>query len=124
MDLKVSGSMNPKLFEALNKFMEEKKPQNEKEANKFMQEFIELYNNDKLNYEYSPAVKASEILEKVEDAIKTLSHTKELYEKQIVVAKKFRKLKIERQVKRVQNLLDKVTIDFYKVDTSTRRNYR
>ena len=68
MDLKVSGSMNPKLFEALNKFMEEKKPQNEKEANKFMQEFIELYNNDKLNYEYSPAVKASEILEKVEDA--------------------------------------------------------
>ena len=63
-------------------------------------------------------------IEKVEDAIKTLTETKELYEKQIVVAKKFRKLKIERQVKLIRNLLDKVTIDFYKVDTSTRRDYR
>ena len=84
---------------------------------------IELY-NQKVEAKRKEIRNAKLQIEKVEDAIKTLSHTKELYEKQIVVAKKFRKLKIERQVKRVQNLLDKVTIDFYKVDTSTRRNYR
>ena len=84
---------------------------------------IEIY-NQKVEAKRKEIRNAKLQIEKVEDAIKTLSHTKELYEKQIVVAKKFRKLKIERQVKRVQNLLDKVTIDFYKVDTSTRRNYR
>lgn len=84
---------------------------------------IELY-NQKVEAKRKEIKNAKLQIEKVEDAIKTLTQTKELYEKQIVVAKKFRKLKIERQVKRVQNLLDKVTIDFYKVDTSTRRNYR
>ena len=84
---------------------------------------IELY-NQKVEAKRKEIKNAKLQIEKVEDAIKTLTETKELYEKQIVVAKKFRKLKIERQVKRVQNLLDKVTIDFYKVDTSTRRNYR
>lgn len=84
---------------------------------------IELY-NQKVEAKSKEIRNAKIQIEKVEDAIKTLTQTKELYENQIVVAKKFRKLKIERQVKRVQNLLDKVTIDFYKVDTSTRRNYR
>lgn len=84
---------------------------------------IELY-NQKVEAKRKEIRNAKLQIEKVEDAIKTLTQTKELYEKQIVVAKKFRKLKIERQVKRVRNLLDKVTIDFYKVDTSTRRNYR
>ena len=84
---------------------------------------IELY-NQKVEAKRKEIRNAKLQIEKVEDAIKTLTQTKELYENQIVVAKKFRKLKIERQVKRVQNLLDKVTIDFYKVDTSTRRNYR
>lgn len=84
---------------------------------------IELY-NQKVEAKRKEIRNAKLQIEKVEDAIKTLTKTKELYENQIVVAKKFRKLKIERQVKRVQNLLDKVTIDFYKVDTSTRRNYR
>ena len=84
---------------------------------------IELY-NQKVEAKSKEIRNAKLQIEKVEDAIKTLTQTKELYENQIVVAKKFRKLKIERQVKRVQNLLDKVTIDFYKVDTSTRRNYR
>ena len=84
---------------------------------------IEIY-NQKVEAKRKEIKNAKLQIEKVEDAIKTLTETKELYEKQIVVAKKFRKLKIERQVKRVQNLLDKVTIDFYKVDTSTRRNYR
>ena len=84
---------------------------------------IELY-NQKVEAKRKEIRNAKLQIEKVEDAIKTLTETKELYENQIVVAKKFRKLKIERQVKRVQNLLDKVTIDFYKVDTSTRRNYR
>ena len=84
---------------------------------------IELY-NQKVEAKRKEIRNAKLQIEKVEDAIKTLSHTKELYEKQIVVAKKFRKLKIERQVKLIRNLLDKVTIDFYKVDTSTRRNYR
>lgn len=84
---------------------------------------IELY-NQKVEAKSKEIRNAKIQIEKVEDAIKTLIQTKELYENQIVVAKKFRKLKIERQVKRVQNLLDKVTIDFYKVDTSTRRNYR
>lgn len=84
---------------------------------------IELY-NQKVEAKSKEIRNARLQIEKVEDAIKKLNDAKELYEKQIVVAKKFRKLKIERQVKRVQNLLDKVTIDFYKVDTSTRRNYR
>ena len=84
---------------------------------------IEIY-NQKVEAKRKEIRNAKIQIEKVEDAIKTLTQTKELYENQIVVAKKFRKLKIERQVKRVQNLLDKVTIDFYKVDTSTRRNYR
>ena len=84
---------------------------------------IEIY-NQKVEAKRKEIKNAKLQIEKVEDAIKTLTQTKELYENQIVVAKKFRKLKIERQVKRVQNLLDKVTIDFYKVDTSTRRNYR
>ena len=84
---------------------------------------IEIY-NQKVEAKRKEIKNAKLQIEKVEDAIKTLTETKELYENQIVVAKKFRKLKIERQVKRVQNLLDKVTIDFYKVDTSTRRNYR
>ena len=84
---------------------------------------IEIY-NQKVEAKRKEIRNAKLQIEKVEDAIKTLTQTKELYENQIVVAKKFRKLKIERQVKRVQNLLDKVTIDFYKVDTSTRRNYR
>ena len=84
---------------------------------------IELY-NQKVEAKSKEIRNAKLQIEKVEDAIKTLTQTKELYENQIVVAKKFRKLKIERQVKRVQNLLDKVTIDFYKVDTSTRRDYR
>ncbi len=84
---------------------------------------IELYNK-KVEAKRKEIRNAKLQIEKVEDAIKTLSHTKELYEKQIVVAKKFRKLKIERQVKLIRNLLDKVTIDFYKVDTSTRRNHR
>ena len=84
---------------------------------------IEIY-NQKVEAKRKEIRNAKLQIEKVEDAIKTLTQTKELYENQIVVAKKFRKLKIERQVKRVQNLLDKVTIDFYKADTSTRRNYR
>ena len=84
---------------------------------------IEIY-NQKVEAKRKEIRNAKLQIEKVEDAIKTLSHTKELYEKQIVVAKKFRKLKIERQVKLIRNLLDKVTIDFYKVDTSTRRNHR
>ena len=84
---------------------------------------IEIY-NQKVEAKRKEIKNAKLQIEKVEDAIKTLTQTKELYENQIVVAKKFRKLKIERQVKRVQNLLDKVTIDFYKVDTSTRRDYR
>lgn len=84
---------------------------------------IELY-NQKVEAKRKEIRNAKLQIEKVEDAIKTLSHTKELYENQIVVAKKFRKLKIERQVKLIRNLLDKVTIDFYKVDTSTRRNHR
>ena len=84
---------------------------------------IELYNK-KVEAKRKEIRNAKLQIEKVEDAIKTLSHTKELYEKQMVVAKKFRKLKIERQVKLIRNLLDKVTIDFYKVDTSTRRNHR
>ena len=84
---------------------------------------IEIY-NQKVEAKRKEIRNAKLQIEKVEDAIKTLTQTKELYENQIVVAKKFRKLKIERQVKRVQNLLDKVTIDFYKVDTSTRRNHR
>lgn len=84
---------------------------------------IEIY-NQKVEAKRKEIRNAKLQIEKVEDAIKTLTQTKELYENQIVVAKKFRKLKIERKVKRVQNLLDKVTIDFYKVDTSTRRNYR
>lgn len=84
---------------------------------------IEIY-NQKVEAKRKEIRNAKLQIEKVGDAIKTLTQTKELYENQIVVAKKFRKLKIERQVKRVQNLLDKVTIDFYKVDTSTRRNHR
>lgn len=84
---------------------------------------IELY-NQKVEAKRKEIKNAKLQIEKVEDAIKTLTETKELYEKQIVVAKKFRKLKIERQVKLIRNLLDKVTIDFYKVDTSTRRDYR
>ena len=84
---------------------------------------IEIY-NQKVEAKRKEIRNAKLQIEKVEDAIKTLTETKELYEKQIVVAKKFRKLKIERQVKLIRNLLDKVTIDFYKVDTSTRRNYR
>ena len=84
---------------------------------------IELY-NQKVEAKRKEIRNAKLQIEKVEDAIKTLTETKELYEKQIVVAKKFRKLKIERQVKLIRNLLDKVTIDFYKVDTSTRRNHR
>ena len=84
---------------------------------------IELY-NQKVEAKRKEIRNAKLQIEKVEDAIKTLTQTKELYENQIVVAKKFRKLKIERQVKLIKNLLDKVTIDFYKVDTSTRRNYR
>ncbi len=84
---------------------------------------IELY-NQKVEAKRKEIRNAKLQIEKVEDAIKTLTETKELYEKQIVVAKKFRKLKIERQVKLIRNLLDKVTIDFYKVDTSTRRDYR
>lgn len=84
---------------------------------------IELY-NQKVEAKSKEIRNAKLQIEKVEDAIKTLSQTKELYENQIVVAKKFRKLKIERQVKLIRNLLDKVTIDFYKVDTSTRRNHR
>ena len=84
---------------------------------------IELY-NQKVEAKRKEIRNAKLQIEKVEDAIKTLTQTKELYENQIVVAKKFRKLKIERQVKLIRNLLDKVTIDFYKVDTSTRRNHR
>ena len=84
---------------------------------------IELY-NQKVEAKRKEIRNAKLQIEKVEDAIKTLTQTKELYENQIVVAKKFRKLKIERQVKLIRNLLDKVTIDFYKVDTSTRRDYR
>lgn len=84
---------------------------------------IEIY-NQKVEAKRKEIRNAKLQIEKVEDAIKTLTETKELYEKQIVVAKKFRKLKIERQVKLIRNLLDKVTIDFYKVDTSTRRNHR
>ena len=84
---------------------------------------IEIY-NQKVEAKRKEIKNAKLQIEKVEDAIKTLTETKELYEKQIVVAKKFRKLKIERQVKLIRNLLDKVTIDFYKVDTSTRRDYR
>ena len=84
---------------------------------------IEIY-NQKVEAKRKEIRNAKLQIEKVEDAIKTLTQTKELYENQIVVAKKFRKLKIERQVKLIRNLLDKVTIDFYKVDTSTRRNHR
>ena len=60
--------MDPKLFEALNKFMDEKKPKNIDEANKVLQEFIPLYNSGKLNYEYSNKVEAYEFLEKARDA--------------------------------------------------------
>ncbi len=79
---------------------------------------IELY-NQKAETENEEIRNAKSQIEKVEDAIKKLTDTKELYEKQIEVANKFRKLKIEKQVKMIQNLLDKVTIEFYKVDTST-----
>ena len=79
---------------------------------------IELY-NQRVETKNKEIRNSKLQIEKVEDAIKKLNDAKELYEKQIVVAKKFRKLKIEKQVRKIQNILDKVTIEFYKIDTST-----
>lgn len=62
------GIVDPKLFEALNKFMGEKKPKSIDEVNQLMQEFTLLYNSGKLNYEYSAKVEAYELLEKAKEA--------------------------------------------------------
>lgn len=62
------GIVDPKLFEALNKFMGEKKPKSIDDVNQLMQEFTLLYNSGKLNYEYSAKVEAYELLEKAKEA--------------------------------------------------------
>lgn len=62
------GIVDPKLFEALNKFMGEKKPKSIDDVNQLMQEFTLLYNSGKLNYEYSSKVEAYELLEKAKEA--------------------------------------------------------
>ena len=60
--------MDPKLYEAVEKFMAERNPKNIDEANAMLQEFVKLYNDNKLNYEESPAVQAYELVERANDA--------------------------------------------------------
>ena len=61
--------MDQKFYEALNQFMEEHNPKDMDEANKLLQEFINLYNNGKIDYEASPLAKAYEILEEAKDEV-------------------------------------------------------
>lgn len=60
--------MDPKIYEAVEKFMAERNPKNIDEANEMLQEFVKLYNDNELNYEESPAVQAYELVERANDA--------------------------------------------------------
>lgn len=60
--------MDPKIYEAVEKFMAERNPKNIDEANEMLQEFVKLYNDNELNYEDSPAVQAYELVERANDA--------------------------------------------------------
>ena len=60
--------MDNKFNNMLNDFMKEANPKDEKELNEKLQEFIQKYNNEELEYENTPLDDAYELLGKAENA--------------------------------------------------------
>ena len=74
--------MNNKLNNMINEFFENVDAKNENELNEKLQEFIQKYNNDEINYENTPLDDAYEILEKAENTKskkQAIKYAKEAY---------------------------------------------
>ena len=79
---------------------------------------IDLFNKE-IEIKHNDIIKAKSKIEQLDKEIETIENTIEKYEKQIKVAGRLNLLIIQEQMKKVSEYLDKVTIEFSKVDEET-----
>lgn len=76
---------------------------------------IDLFNKE-IEIKHNDIIKAKSKIEQLDKEIETIENTIEKYEKQIKIAGRLNLLIIQEQMKKVSEYLDKVTIEFSKVD--------
>ncbi len=79
---------------------------------------IDLFNKE-IEIKHNNIIKAKSKIEQLDKEIETIENTIEKYEKQIKIAGRLNLLIIQEQMKKVSDYLDKVTIEFSKVDEET-----
>ena len=79
---------------------------------------VDLFNKE-IEIKHNEIVKAKSKIEQLDKEIETVENTIEKYEKQIKIAGRLNLLIIQEQMKKVSDYLDKVTIEFSKVDEET-----
>lgn len=79
---------------------------------------IDLFNKE-IEIKHNDIIKAKSKIEQLDKEIETIENTIEKYEKQIKIAGRLNLLIIQEQMKKVSEYLDKVTIEFSKVDEET-----
>ena len=79
---------------------------------------VELYNKE-IEIKHNDIVKAKAKIEQIDKEIEIVEDTIDKYEKQIKIAGRLNLLIIQEQMKKVSEYLDKVTIEFSKVDEET-----
>lgn len=79
---------------------------------------IDLFNKE-IEIKHNDIIKAKSKIEQLDKEIETIENTIEKYEKQIKIAGRLNLLIIQEQMKKVSDYLDKVTIEFSKVDEET-----
>ena len=82
------------MHDALEKFMSEHEPKDMDDANKLLQEFINLYNSGQLDYEELPMVQAYQLLEQAQE-VKTKKEEMKLVRQALDVCPDFRELILE-----------------------------
>ena len=76
---------------------------------------VDLFNKE-IEIKHNDIIKAKSKIEQLDKEIETIENTIEKYEKQIKIAGRLNLLIIQEQMKKVSEYLDKVTIEFSKVD--------
>ncbi len=76
---------------------------------------MDLFNKE-IEIKHNDIIKAKSKIEQLDKEIETIENTIEKYEKQIKIAGRLNLLIIQEQMKKVSEYLDKVTIEFSKVD--------
>ena len=79
---------------------------------------VDLFNKE-IEIKHNEIIKAKSKIEQLDKEIETVENTIEKYEKQIKIAGRLNLLIIQEQMKKVSDYLDKVTIEFSKVDEET-----